>query len=187
MDTELNRKTLDIKEISEDQPKLLSKENLLAELKLGEKKEINLNPPVTKRTTPCSPVLESPQSKSFGLPIPKTIITKRTRTHSTNERAMRNPVVQGKITYFSRTKGHGFIADEDGGEDIFLHISDIEGEYVPRVGDEVSFRLCPIPPKEEKYQATHVRIINFTPDVHVKWDSPLYEDEKSDCSPTFEN
>ena len=67
--------------------------------------------------------------------------------------------------------------------------SSIEGEFVPRVGDEVSYRLCPIPPKEEKFQATHVRIINFTPDVHIKWDAPLYDDEKSgdSCSsPTME-
>ncbi len=51
---------------------------------------------------------------------------------------------------------------------------------MPRPDDEVSFRLCPIPPKLEKFQAIHVRIINFTPDVHLKWDSPLREDEKNE-------
>lgn len=48
----------------------------------------------------------------------------------------------------------------------------IEGEYVPLPGDHVRYRLCPIPPKLEKCQAVHVEIINLTPQVHLKWDSP---------------
>lgn len=48
----------------------------------------------------------------------------------------------------------------------------IEDEYVPLPGDEVKYRLCPIPPKSEKNQAVHVRIINLTPQVHVKWSTP---------------
>lgn len=87
MDTEINRKTMDIDEADNDQPRLMSKENLLAELKLGEKKEINLNPSVpvnVKKVTPCSsPLLDSPPSAGYGLPVPKMIITKRTRTQST--------------------------------------------------------------------------------------------------------
>lgn len=34
----------------------------------------------------------------------------------------------------------------------------IDGEYVPRVGDEVSFRKLPLPPKMEKFQAVHVQV-----------------------------
>lgn len=48
----------------------------------------------------------------------------------------------------------------------------IEGEYVPLPGDQVQYKLCPIPPKFEKVQAIHVNIINFTPEVHLKWDCP---------------
>ena len=54
----------------------------------------------------------------------------------------------------------------------------IDGEYVPRVGDEVSYRLVPIPPKFEKKQAVHVQITNFTPEVHQRWQSPLTEEER---------
>jgi len=190
MDTDLNRRTLNIEDVDPDQPKLMSRDNLLAELKLGDKGEINLSPHAVRGSPCASPVIGSPSSPGFGqaLSVPQVIITKRTRTHSTNERALLNPVVSGKIKYFSRSKGHGFIQDKTRGEDIFVHISDIEGEYVPRIGDEVSYRVCPLPPKEEKYQATHVRIINFTPDVHVRWDAPLDEDEKHEgtCSPTRE-
>ena len=53
----------------------------------------------------------------------------------------------------------------------------IDGEYVPRVGDEVSFRKLQIPPKMEKFQAVHVQITNFTPEVHQRWTSPLTAEE----------
>lgn len=52
----------------------------------------------------------------------------------------------------------------------------IEGEYIPQSGDEVSYRLCAIPPKYEKYQAIHVKITNLTPNVHIKWETPAYDD-----------
>ncbi|XP_044730008.1 cold shock domain-containing protein CG9705 [Chrysoperla carnea] len=102
--------------------------------------------------------------------IPSPIITKRTRTASTSARASERPESNGVIKSFCRAKGHGFVQPKDGGEDLFVHISDIEGEYVPLPGDEVKYRLCPIPPKFEKFQAVQVHIINLTPEVHLKWD-----------------
>lgn len=43
-------------------------------------------------------------------------------------------------------------------------------------GDEVQYRLCIIPPKYEKHQAVHVNIINFSPEVHKKWEEPCREE-----------
>lgn len=37
-------------------------------------------------------------------------------------------------------------------------------------GDEVKYRLCIIPPKNEKHQAVHCEIINFCPEKHKKWE-----------------
>ncbi|GLV45064.1 uncharacterized protein CBL_14363 [Carabus blaptoides fortunei] len=108
------------------------------------------------------------------LQLPSPIITKRTRTASTSERAFEHPETSGTIRLFCREKGHGFITPAEGGEDTFVHISDIEGEYIPLPGDKVKYRLCPIPPKFEKYQAVHVHIVNLTPEVHQKWDTPLH-------------
>lgn len=51
----------------------------------------------------------------------------------------------------------------------------IEGEYVPLPGDWVTYRICQIPPKFEKYQAIHVQITNLTPEVHVKWETASNE------------
>ncbi|KAK6637998.1 hypothetical protein RUM44_008422 [Polyplax serrata] len=105
------------------------------------------------------------------LTLPSPIITRRTRTNSTSARALENPLEKGKVKMFCREKGHGFIKSDRTGEDIFVHISDIEGEYVPLSGDEVEYRLCPIPPKYEKTQAVHVNIVHLTPEVHVKWNT----------------
>ncbi|KAL7046154.1 hypothetical protein ACKWTF_002497 [Chironomus riparius] len=117
----------------------------------------------------------SPSPSNIHL-MPSPIITRRNRTASTCDRAMRNPLIHGTVKSFSRSKGHGFIAPKEGGEDIFVHISDIEGEYIPLAGDEVVYRMCAIPPKFEKCQAIHVQITNLTPEVHTRWESPCFDD-----------
>lgn len=86
---------------------------------------------------------------------------------------MANPIQCGNIKDFCRNKGHGFISPADGGTLVFVHISDIEGEYVPLPGDEVCYRLCPVPPKFEKTQAIHVQITHFSPEKHERWDGGI--------------
>lgn len=50
----------------------------------------------------------------------------------------------------------------------------IEGEYVPKAGDEVTYKVILIPPKMEKRQAVHVKITHLAPGVsHEKWDFTL--------------
>jgi 'Cold-shock' DNA-binding domain len=95
------------------------------------------------------------------------------------ELALDNPVEHGVIKSFCRVKGHGFIKKDDG-DDIFVHVSEyvsyisffinltskiflyisfinsIDGEYVPRIGDQVSFRKLLVPPKLEKYQVIYI-------------------------------
>ena len=52
---------------------------------------------------------------------------------------------------------------------MFVHISDIEGEFIPRKGDKVRYHMCPMPPKFDKFQAVHLEIVDFTPEKHHKW------------------
>ncbi|KAJ8254355.1 hypothetical protein COCON_G00209670 [Conger conger] len=140
---------------------------------------------------PPSPQLPSPRggscSLSFPFPregsrvwekglhqllteLPSPLPTKRTRTYSATARAISGPVFRGVCLSFSRSQGHGFIRPSNGGEDIFVHISDIEGEYVPVEGDEVTYKVCPIPPKKLKMQAVEVTITHLNPGTkHETW------------------
>lgn len=48
--------------------------------------------------------------------------------------------------------------------------SSIEGEYVPTEGDEVSYKICSIPPKFEAVQAVEVTITHLKPGTkHETW------------------
>jgi cold shock CspA family protein len=43
-------------------------------------------------------------------------------------------IKQGTIQTFCRNKGHGFIKPDNEEELLFLHVIDIEGEWVPKEG-----------------------------------------------------
>jgi len=45
----------------------------------------------------------------------------------------------GTVKFFNGQKGYGFITPEDGGKDIFVHISGIKDEIAE--GDNVSFEV----------------------------------------------
>uniref|UniRef100_A0A4W3H381 Cold shock domain containing C2, RNA binding a n=1 Tax=Callorhinchus milii TaxID=7868 RepID=A0A4W3H381_CALMI len=106
--------------------------------------------------------------------LPSPLPTKRTRTYSAAARATLGPLYKGTCKCFSRSQGHGFIIPKKGGEDIFVHISDIEGEYVPVEGDEVTYKICAIPPKNLKYQAVEVVLTHLAPGTkHETWSGQI--------------
>ena len=126
----------------------------------------------------CTPIKEgevmgaaTSPSHSLGFPV----TTKRTRTLSQSERAALGETFHGKIVSFCRQKGHGFIQPNEpsDAEPIFVHITDIDGEFVPHADDVVTYKKIPCPPKEQKFQAVHVKIINFSPGRHETWSDPV--------------
>ncbi|XP_063170669.1 calcium-regulated heat-stable protein 1 [Candoia aspera] len=124
----------------------------------------SLHLPEGRRTRERSP------SPMRGYLIPSPVPTRRNRTFSATTRAAEGPTYNGVCKCFCRSKGHGFITPGDGGPDIFVHISDIEGEYVPVAGDEVTYKVCTIPPKNEKLQAVEVNITHLAPGTkHETW------------------
>ncbi|PCI92872.1 cold-shock protein [Candidatus Aerophobetes bacterium] len=50
-------------------------------------------------------------------------------------------MAKGKVKWFNQTKGYGFITPEEGGKDIFVHISAVEQSGIEGLdeGDEVSY------------------------------------------------
>lgn len=51
-------------------------------------------------------------------------------------------MLSGTVRFYNRDKGYGFILPDDGGSEVFVHVSSIElaGLETLRTGDRVSFR-----------------------------------------------
>jgi cold shock protein len=49
----------------------------------------------------------------------------------------------GKVKFFNTLKGYGFIAPDDGGADVFVHISAVQQSGLPelREGQAVEFQI----------------------------------------------
>jgi cold shock protein len=54
-------------------------------------------------------------------------------------------VVQGTVKFFNAEKGYGFIAPDGGGEDVFVHFSNIVGDGYKSLddGQRVEFEVGP--------------------------------------------
>ena len=67
----------------------------------------------------------------------------------------------GTVKWFNNDKGYGFIAKDEGGDDIFVHFSSIqvEGFKTLKEGQKVSFDIEDDPKNENKKRAANVQIV----------------------------
>ncbi len=70
-------------------------------------------------------------------------------------------MAQGTVKWFNAEKGYGFIANEEGGDDVFVHFSAIvmEGYRRLKEGQKVSFETEPDPKNPEKLRAVNVQAL----------------------------
>jgi len=67
-------------------------------------------------------------------------------------------VAMGTVKWFNATKGYGFIKPDDGGQDVFVHISAVEkaGYSGLAEGAKISYEL--VTGRAGKTSAEHLRI-----------------------------
>lgn len=51
------------------------------------------------------------------------------------------PVANGTVKFFNQDKGFGFITPDDGGQDVFVHVSAVQGLTLLRDGQKVSYEV----------------------------------------------
>lgn len=68
---------------------------------------------------------------------------------------------QGTVKWFNAEKGYGFIANEEGGDDVFVHFSAIKMEGYKRLreGQKVSFTTEADPKNPAKLRAVDVEVV----------------------------
>ncbi len=66
----------------------------------------------------------------------------------------------GTVKWFNADKGFGFIQDDNGGADVFVHFSSIEGEGYRNLveGQKVSYDVEPDPRDSQRVRAVNVRV-----------------------------
>lgn len=66
----------------------------------------------------------------------------------------------GTVKWFNAEKGFGFISNDNGGEDVFVHFSaiQIDGYKTLNEGQKVCFDTEPDPKNSSKLRAVNVRL-----------------------------
>lgn len=69
--------------------------------------------------------------------------------------------MNGTVKWFNSGKGYGFISNDDGGDDVFVHFSAIQSEGFKSLdeGQKVTFDTEPDPKNPQKLRAVNVHLV----------------------------
>ena len=86
------------------------------------------------------------------------VATKENCANARFNRAVGGMKVNGTVKWFNDVKGYGFISNDEGGDDIFVHFSAIqtEGFRTLKEGQKVTFETEPDPKDSGKLRAINV-------------------------------
>ena len=67
----------------------------------------------------------------------------------------------GTVKWFNEAKGFGFISNDDGSGDVFVHFSAIQGDGFKSLteGQKVSYDVEPDPKNSSRMRAANVRVV----------------------------
>ena len=71
------------------------------------------------------------------------------------------PMKNGTVKWFNADKGYGFLADDEGGDDVFVHFSAIiaDGFRTLNEGQKVTFDTEQDPKNPDKLRAVNVKVV----------------------------
>ncbi|MGM9629133.1 cold-shock protein [Butyricicoccus sp.] len=66
---------------------------------------------------------------------------------------------QGTVKWFNAEKGYGFLSNDEGGDDVFVHFSaiQVDGYKTLNEGQKVTFDVEPDPKNSSKMRAVNVK------------------------------
>ena len=66
----------------------------------------------------------------------------------------------GKVRWFGEERGYGFIEQDDGGDDVFVHVTDVRASGLPTltIGNIVEFDIGENP-RTGKAKATNIQML----------------------------
>tara|TARA_R110002095_G_scaffold94253_2_gene82028 strand:+ start:3848 stop:4126 length:279 start_codon:yes stop_codon:yes gene_type:complete len=87
-------------------------------------------------------------------------------------------MISGRVKWFNKTKGYGFICPEDGSEDVFIHVTVLEKTGMRYLEEEQDVKF-ETEIKNGRLRAINIEVDGATP-LDISPSSPTLSDEADD-------